>query len=515
MTVKNTLKHLLPKGEAWSLTSANKTLRKFLDGVKTKLDLYTIAIADEVATSRVNKSANYVADAEATYGVIPRPTETASQRWDRINNIDSGYRFDVNDPYAGSAQLSASSPYVLQQVLWAEGFPLVRLYDYLSSGIKVASPSDTTDPTKYVPPRRVGNTFVANRTSSWYRRCSIGKNSAGTAINVYRCRSFKAGDAGYLVNEPGSALTYPPAFPTDPYLYRNVIYAAGATLNTPLPYVGDELERLDRLLLTICPADKWIVRIITSNTPGAVGLPSLTSSGAYIMAAYRADFAVYNGSNVVSSVPDVSGNGAASLVPQLTATGTLSATYGATTWNSKPGISLATCTGLVTTDASILGVINSGTPSATIGIFTTFNTSSVASASPDEICGFNAGAYSSYSLAEYNSAGAFRFETLDAGIASLGTTSGTAGSVTSNTYRSVFVQWEPASLRVSLFSDANWNASAYSQTRPSGQFSTFTRMLASGFHNAAETVKWRGAIVVNAPNGLNATDLVALQTWCI
>lgn len=229
MSMASTLRLLLPRGaRAWA-ANAGTRLRQYLDGLAGEGDAVR-TFADEVL--------------EDMYPATTRRIDL----WERQFGLPSTGSMSVRRQRVAAewAATGGQSPDYLQGVVQAAGFPLF-IHDAWESG---PDPYVWRDPHDYTEQPLIGSV-----------QCDEALAQCGEPDAM--CNAFLANEVGYLVND---ALTRaaPPPIPADSDAWPLFVYWGAENIDDEPPEVlTSRRGELERLLLKLCPADKWIVVLVT------------------------------------------------------------------------------------------------------------------------------------------------------------------------------------------------------------------------------------------------------------
>lgn len=233
-----TFQHLLPRSVAWR-TTIRKTLRRYLEGlaafagdVKTFVDLVYLDLFPS--------STRELADWETQFALPGTGTEAAR----RLRLA------------AAWATQGGQDPNYIQSALHAAGFTTVFIYEWWSSG----PPYVARDPRNHTIQPVLGF-YECESSTPW--ECL----DPGPAEQLApHCDDTLANDPGYLVNLDLTRRA-PPAVPDDPALWPYFLYFAGEAFPEFAAVDAARLEELKELLLSICPAQQWIVLMVDPVEP--------------------------------------------------------------------------------------------------------------------------------------------------------------------------------------------------------------------------------------------------------
>lgn len=227
MKLLRTLSHLLPRARAFRLL-VGKQLRQLVEGLAEEPDAIR-GFHDDVYDDLFPATTRELERWETQFALQVADTEA-----DRRQNLAAAWQ----------AQ-GGQSPKYLQDVVQAAGFDLY-VHEWWSSG---PDPYVARDPRNYTEDPLIGTVQCGEPLAQ------CGETSA-------LCNNFLANYTFYLVNDTLLPIA-PPPVPSDPVYWPYFLYFGGATFGDPATVPLSRRDELEQLLLRICPAQQWIVLIVT------------------------------------------------------------------------------------------------------------------------------------------------------------------------------------------------------------------------------------------------------------
>jgi hypothetical protein len=236
-------KHLLPTGQAWSIT-VSKTLRRFFEG-----------LSDQPATTKEFIDNVYL-------DLFPETTRELNE-WERqfglpLTDTSGG----DSDPAVIAARLALAaewraaggqSPSYIQGVLQTAGFD-VYVHEWWSSG----PPYVARDPRDYTVQPLIG---LYQCTGEPLAPLLPSQPECSSLASQPQCNNFLANETHYLVNLD-LTLRAPPPVPDDPTKWPYFIYVGGETFGTNASVDIARRAEFERLLLKLRPLQNWIVLLV-------------------------------------------------------------------------------------------------------------------------------------------------------------------------------------------------------------------------------------------------------------
>jgi hypothetical protein len=227
------LQHLLPRALAWR-TTINTALRRYLLGL-----------------GRFAQDVRQFID--LVYLDLFPPTTRELDRWATQFALSPGDDTARRLALAGAWRArGGQSPDYLQQVIHAAGFTTVFIHEWWES----TDPFVARDPRDYTEPPIIGE-YQCEGSDPW----ECFDPGPGDPLGAH-CEASLANDPGYLVNLDLTRRP-PPPIPSDPDAWRYFLYFAGEEFPDPAVVDPARLDELKALLLSLCPAQQWIVLIQT------------------------------------------------------------------------------------------------------------------------------------------------------------------------------------------------------------------------------------------------------------
>lgn len=228
MGIFSSIQHLLPRSEAFKLTSAKwvtklwQGLGAASDDAKHEIDLGYLDLFPA--------STRELEEWERFYGLTPAPSEN-----DRRAALAAEWQ-----------STGGQSPSYIQGVLQTAGFGIWIHEWWASSGPYVArDPHDYTE-----------DALIGSIQCSPYQPDTL----QATPANDAQCDRFLQNDPRYWSNldlNPGA----PPPIPTDPTKYPYFLYFAGATFPDPALIEASRSTELKKLIQKLKPSQNWVVLI--------------------------------------------------------------------------------------------------------------------------------------------------------------------------------------------------------------------------------------------------------------
>lgn len=245
MTFFRMLQHLLPSAIAWR-TYAGKRLTQLVEGL-SGAQSDAVAFVDDVSDDLDPRYTRELALWERQFGIPGTGTE-AERRLALA---------------AAWAATGGQSPSYLQGVMQAAGFD-VYVHEWWSGG---PGPYVARDPRDYTELALIGGLV------------QCGEPLAQCGEPTAQCNRFLANDVGYLVNLNLTNVA-PPPIPDDAAKWPYFLYWGGETFGDPAPIPASRRAEFEQLLLKICPAQQWLVTMVTYIPDGE---DVIVIDGAYLM----------------------------------------------------------------------------------------------------------------------------------------------------------------------------------------------------------------------------------------
>jgi hypothetical protein len=237
-----TFQHLLPRALAWRTTIATN-LRRYIAGLA--------AFAGDVRTF-----------IDLVYLDLFPPSTRELPAWESefaLAGTGDGATRRLRLAAAWAAQ-GGQSPDYIQTVLRAAGFTTIFLHEWWISG----PPYVALDPRNYMTQPLLG-AYQCEATTPW----ECFDPGPGEQLAPH-CDDTLANDPGYVVNLDLTRRA-PPAVPSDPARWPYFLYFSGEFFPERAEVDATRVEELKELLLTICPAQQWIVLLIDPIEPLEAG----------------------------------------------------------------------------------------------------------------------------------------------------------------------------------------------------------------------------------------------------
>lgn len=234
-----TFQHLLPRALAWRTTVATN-LRRYIEGLA--------AFALEVRTF-----------IDLVYlDLFPAYTRELSS-WEFQFALRGGGDDSVRRLRLRAAWLAqgGQSPDYIQTVLHAAGFTEVFIHEWFGPS---GPPFVAIDPRLHTHQPRIGF-YQCEGTSPW----ECFDTHAGEPLAAH-CDDTLANEPGYIVNLDLTRRA-PPPVPDDPAFWPYFLYFSGPAFPELAPVPADRVDELKELLLSICPAQQWLVLRIDPIEP--------------------------------------------------------------------------------------------------------------------------------------------------------------------------------------------------------------------------------------------------------
>lgn len=229
-TLFRLLQHLLPRALAWT-TTAPKRLRDYLLGLAET--------PDEIR--------QFVDD--AWLDMWPETTRDLPLWEKQFALTPGGSVEDRRGKLAAAWGIQGrQSPDYLQRTIHAAGFDTVYVHEWWESG----PPYVARDPRDYVTQPLIG-TYQCEAASSW--QCF--DPGPGDRLAPH-CDDTLANDPGYIVNLDLTRRA-PPPIPEDPARWRFFIYLSAGAFGELAPVPASRVAELKELVLSVKPAQQWIV----------------------------------------------------------------------------------------------------------------------------------------------------------------------------------------------------------------------------------------------------------------
>jgi hypothetical protein len=229
----STFQHLLPRALAWRTTIAT-SLRRYVEGLAAFAgDVRTFI--DQAYLDLFPPTTRELAAWETEFALPGTGTED-----DRRLRLAAAWR----------AQ-GGQSPDYLQSVVQAAGFTTVFVHEWWSSG----PPFVALDPRNYTTQPLIG-AYQCEATTPWECFDPI----PGQQLAPH-CDDSLANEPGYLVNLDLTPRS-PPAVPDDPAFWPYFLYFSGEVFPELAAVDAARIDELKELLLSICPAQQWIVLLV-------------------------------------------------------------------------------------------------------------------------------------------------------------------------------------------------------------------------------------------------------------
>lgn len=224
------IQHLLPRSLAWA-TTTSKRLRAYLEGL-AGLPTDVVAFIDLAYLDLFPGTTRELPAWEKQFGLNPGGTLI-----DRRNKLAAAW-----------ALQGRQSPDYIQRLIHAAGFTNVFIHEWWESG----PPYVARDPRDYVRQPLIG-IYQCESLSPW--QCF--DSGPGDRLAAH-CDDTLTNDPGYVVNLDLTRRG-PPPVPDDPDTWRYFLYFSGAAFPELAPVPASRLAELKELVLTIKPAQQWIV----------------------------------------------------------------------------------------------------------------------------------------------------------------------------------------------------------------------------------------------------------------
>jgi hypothetical protein len=234
----STFQHLLPRALAWRTTIATN-LRRYVEGLA--------AFAGDVRTF-----------IDLVYLDLFPPTTRELPAWETEfalpgTGIEAARRLRLAAAWRAQG---GQSPDYLQSVVQAAGFTTVFIHEWWSSG----PPYVARDPRDYTTQPLIG-VYQCEASSPW----ECFDPGPGESLAAH-CDDHLANEPGYIVNLDLTRRA-PPDVPDDPAFWPYFLYFAGEVFPDLAPVDANRIAELEELLLTICPAQQWIVLLVDPIEP--------------------------------------------------------------------------------------------------------------------------------------------------------------------------------------------------------------------------------------------------------
>lgn len=234
----STFQHLLPRALAWRTTIATN-LRRYVEGLA--------AFAGDVRTF-----------IDLVYLDLFPPTTRELPAWETEfalpgTGTEAARRLRLAAAWRAQG---GQSPDYLQSVVQAAGFTTVFIHEWWSSG----PPFVARDPRDYTTQPLIG-VYQCETSSPW----ESFDPGPGESLAPH-CDDHLANEPGYIVNLDLTRRA-PPDVPDDPAFWPYFLYFAGEVFPDLAPVDANRIAELEELLLTICPAQQWIVLLVDPIEP--------------------------------------------------------------------------------------------------------------------------------------------------------------------------------------------------------------------------------------------------------
>lgn len=233
-----TFQNLLPRALAWRTTIATN-LRRYVAGLA--------AFAGDVRTF-----------IDLVYLDLFPPTTRELAAWETQFALPgTGTEADRRLRLAAEWRAQGGqSPDYLQSVVQAAGFTTVFVHEWWSIG----PPFVALDPRNYTQRPLLG-IYQCEATSPW--QCF---NPGPGQPLAPHCDDHLANEPGYIVNLD-LTLRAPPTVPDDPAFWPYFLYFSGEAFPELAAVDASRIDELKELLLSICPAQQWIVLLVDPVEP--------------------------------------------------------------------------------------------------------------------------------------------------------------------------------------------------------------------------------------------------------
>lgn len=230
------LQHLMPRALAWG-TTTSKRLRAYLEGL-AGLPSDVAAFIDLVFLDSFPATTRELAAWERQFGLNPGGSIA-----DRRNKVAAAW-----------ALQGRQSPDYLQRAIHAAGFTSVYIHEWWESGLN-EPPYVARDPRPLVRQPLIG-VYQCEALAAW--QCF----DAGPGDRLApHCDDTLTNDPGYVVNIDLTRRG-PPPVPDDPAAWRFFLYLGAAAFGESANVPASRLGELKELVLTMAPAQHWIVFLV-------------------------------------------------------------------------------------------------------------------------------------------------------------------------------------------------------------------------------------------------------------
>jgi hypothetical protein len=237
--------HLLPRAEAWKVTT-EKTLRKFFLGLAGSLG-DAREFVDDVYEDLQPTTTRELAEWEWQFNL-----DALGDEEDRRLSLDAEWK-----------ATGGQSPNYIQQLLWSKGFTNLYVHEWWSSGPPTFVPRD---PRFYTKEPRIGEYQCDGEQSTDQPQCAPRLTDTGDPLDQPQCSAFLVNDPGYLVNETLNRAA-PPPIPDDPDKWPFFVYVCAEDFGKPGEIDMARLPELKKLLLKVRPLQHWIVLMVRAAGP--------------------------------------------------------------------------------------------------------------------------------------------------------------------------------------------------------------------------------------------------------
>lgn len=231
---------LFPRAEAWRI-AIGSWLRKLLDGfasLPAAARIFIDRVYEQLAPGSVD--AENLADWERQFGInFPSASET-----DRRLAIAAKW-----------AATGGQSPQYIEDTLQAAGFN-VYVHEWWVPPNE--APRTARDPRDYANQPLIGQ-YQCIPDSETQHECTDVPNGP-------QCTEWLMNEVNYIVNDNLTPIA-PPPIPSDPDRWRFFIYIGAETFPNFAEVSMFRRDEFRELLLTICPAQQWIVTLVDYVQP--------------------------------------------------------------------------------------------------------------------------------------------------------------------------------------------------------------------------------------------------------
>lgn len=231
---------LFPRAEAWRI-AIGSWLRKLLEGFAS------LPAAARVFIDRVYEQLN------------PRTVDAENiPDWERQFGINFPASDEVTRRLALAAKWAATggqSPQYIEDTLQAAGFN-VYVHEWWVPPNE--APRTARDPRAYANQPLIGQ-YQCIPDGETQHECADVSNGP-------QCTEWLMNEVNYIVNDNLTPIA-PPPIPSDPDRWRFFIYIGAETFPNSAEVPMSRRDEFRELLLTICPAQQWIVTLVDYVQP--------------------------------------------------------------------------------------------------------------------------------------------------------------------------------------------------------------------------------------------------------